>query len=163
MLKRRVCTFMSLVIGCLFVTTVVAADLKLRTNITENLSIGVDEGAAITYYDIKDTSILGGYTIPLVLYKFTGETILNGYDVSLDGGIVGDTQKTDGVLGIGTNAPKVALQFVLDKTVNKVITKELNIPDRAKIGFLYRVDTDRLFNDGRLSVENYGIEFGWKF
>lgn len=136
-----------------------AGDLKLRHYFNDSLSIGIDKGAAISYYDIKDTELLGGYVIPLVLYEFPDdEILLKDYTVSFDGGVIGDSQNWDGALGLGTNAPLVVTNYV----IKKFIGKEIPLTDKIKLGFIIRANTERLFNEGEIAG-SYGIEFGWKF
>ena len=140
-----------------------AGDLKLRHYFNDSLSIGIDKGSAISYWDIKKTELLGGYTIPLVLFEFPDDNeIFKDYDISLDGGIAGDLNNADGILGIGSNAPKVVAQYLIDKSINKVMDKSFTIPDRVKVGFMARIDTSRLFEEGEIAG-SYGLEFGIKF
>jgi len=144
------------------------SEAGLRYNVTDNLSVGVDNGSAISLFDFKETKVYGGYTVPVVLYEFDENSgILKDYDVSFDiGGVATNTQDesitVDSVAGFGTNAPKVAIQYLMDKTVNKVVDKDITIPDNAKIGLLYKLDTSELLDNGKVEG-SLGLSFGWKF
>ena len=155
---------LGMLIGLVIVTNVTAGDnTAFRKYINNELSIGIDKGSPVSVYDIKKTEVKVGYSIPLILYEFSdSNALLAPYDVSVDGGIVGDLNGIDPILGPGSNVPKVFAQWVIDHSINKVLSNDITIPEIVKIGIVGRADTQRLWNEKELAISP-GIEAGVNF
>ena len=137
-----------------------AGELKLRHYFNEEWSVGIDKGSAITYWDIKKTEVLGGYTLPLLLYEVPDKVeLLKDYTFSLDTGVVGNDKDFDGVIGLGSNAPKIVVQFVIDKTISPIFDKNIQIPDWTRIEYLGRADSNRLIQEGEIAI-SHGVALG---
>ena len=141
------------VLGVMSVGTCYGVTLRWDTPV-KGLSVGVDKGIPVTVYNIEKTTLAGGYSTPVVLYEIPDSiSLLNGYNVSLEVGVVGDAEtledigKTDILLGLGTNAPEVLVQ----KGWKNLTGNDLPlVGDRIKIAVTSLVDTQRLIDEHEL-------------
>lgn len=150
---------LALVLGIMVVGACYGVTLRWDTPI-KGLSVGVDKGIPVTVYNVEKTTLAGGYSTPVVLYEIPDSiSLLNGYNLSLEAGAVGDAEtlenlgKADLLLGVGTNAPEVLVQ----KGWKSLTGTDLPwVGDKIRIAGTTLIDTQRLIDeteiDGDLSV-----------